>query len=238
MIRENIFKFQQISTLMGLKARLGLTAFLLFCPINLPNKIPMEATDTLSEVKLYKVSSLEELIEKKRGVYHISENDVLKKLTTIANNNEFLLTYFPEYEMLINTGLLSKVDTAMIDTALLHQLSYAGKFRVIHNHNGIGINDPNIPLYWIGVSPSDVNQYLIFGKMYPKMDYSIVNKYGMLTMTTDSETFKYYENPAFKNMVYDVAEHMQYTLTGMTPDSLTAWASNYNGILRLKFERP
>lgn len=235
---------------MGLKTKIALSAFLLFCSPNLEvnsfydcqtktEETAKEDYYRVSNIKLKRAYSLKELIHKNNYAYKTSRENLVKDLSSIANNKEFSLVYFQDNELLVHLKSKSRKNSGRLNRDKLNELVDTLEFRLIHNHDNLNSEYfQGNPLSCIGLSPTDINQYLFFNKEYPKMDYSVVTEYGMLTAKRNFKKFDPEEYPSlYMEILLSEAMRMQSSLRGISQDSITQWAENYRGNLKLSFEK-
>jgi|GEM_PF-4247178 len=182
----------------------------------------------------------EELFSRPNTTAHLPPSNLLEFLTPHANEDEFEVAYLPDEQLVVNISLERSVQRVQSDRQLLEQLLESkNNILLIHNHNNRELDPARgelNALYWLAPSELDLAQMFIIGAQHPHARYGIVTHYGLLTMSTDPDTYRCIDHPMFRCMISAEALHLQQSLRGVTEDALTKWAQEYRGIVRLGFQ--
>ena len=192
------------------------------------------------EVAGLKLEKAKNILSKNRTVYYLPEDSLVRFLSSMANQKEFQVVYLPEQELLINITKESEIDRSRVDGGVLDSLiSYGKNFSLIHNHNNIDLDprkDEINLLYWLAPSPKDIFQYLSLGNKGADLKYGIITEYGLVTITTDKDTFSHLNHPSFGKIISEEAKQIQFSLIGVYTKTIKLWADKYRGVLGLSFK--
>jgi len=190
-----------------------------------------------------KALNLESKIEsgdflEKGAVRRLRKEDLVNALSYRANEDEFAVAYFPKKEIIVNLSLKRGLRGMLLDEKKLDLFIESGeRFTLIHNHNDRKLKPRERkngnPLDWISPSILDLTRYLGKGK---EIDYGIVNKYGLLIISTSDDTFERINNRGFYRELKSEANHLEQSLKGVKVDGLEKWAKDYKGMFKLRFE--